>query len=322
MSPKEKETPVGKRITYLKGEWYHCHPEALFSRSSASSQELKEVPMKRGVVVFIVSLSAFACFVSVAGGADKGVPAGSFPPPLWMAAFECKVDAVRLLLERGVDVNVRHKGVTPLMMALGSPYSQVEPKRCQECARLMLDKGADINATATSDDGGTDKGLTPLMIATSGGNTDIMKMLLDSGADANASTANGETAVMMAARRGLLEAIKLLSATGANINARNAEGENALMRAFDAKRFGVECVDTVKYLVGSGADVNASDKFGWTPLMKACSNRVPEAAKILVEAGADVNVCSPADNQTPLRLATQEGLSEIVQLLKARGAKE
>ena len=56
-------------------------------------------------------------------------------------------------------------------------------------------------------------------MAAANGNAEVVKLLLDAGADPNTSVSGDETAVMTAARAGSVDALKLLIAHGANLNA-------------------------------------------------------------------------------------------------------
>ena len=65
----------------------------------------------------------------------------------------------------------------------------------------------------------------------------------------------------------------------------------------------------------------ASGKDGETPLLRAITRSQTEAAKLLIESGADVNLGRKRDGQTPLEMAESRERTEIVALLKAKGAK-
>ena len=113
------------------------------------------------------------------------------------------------------------------------------------------------------------EGATPLMRAAKVSNVNVMRMLLDKGADPNLRLRNGSTAVMIAAARSgrnlgperlTIDAIQLLIERGADINAAGTSGDTALHVAIgrgDA---------LVRFLVESGAKLDAVDKFGRTPL--------------------------------------------------------
>ncbi len=79
-------------------------------------------------------------------------------------------------------------------------------------------------------------------------------------------------------------------------------------------------IEAVGLLLDKGADLNVRDGLGETALFRAIRGGRTEAVKLLLDRGADVNVRVKAG--TPLKLAEKEGLKEIVELLRAHGAKE
>src|SRR5205085_5939900 len=62
-------------------------------------------------------------------------------------------------------------------------------------------------------------------------------------------------------------------------------------------------LESAKLLVEAGADVNQTTEYGWTPLLTATNNRHYVLGKYLMEHGADVNKANKG-NWTPLYLAT------------------
>ena len=104
-----------------------------------------------------------------------------------------------------------------------------------EAARLLLSKGANVNAVSGPPDqkvqnGIIDLGLfTPLIFASSLGPVDLVKALLDAGANINAQESRGMTPLMNAVTtdHGDVEIAKLLIARGANVNLKSTAGETA-----------------------------------------------------------------------------------------------
>lgn len=90
--------------------------------------------------------------------------------------------------------------------------------------RMLLDSGADVNASDKA-------GETPLTVAAKLGKTAVLKMLLDSRADVNAPGEGGETPLMVAARFGKTANVEFLLAAGADVNVRTPGGETALLLA-------------------------------------------------------------------------------------------
>ena len=76
---------------------------------------------------------------------------------------------------------------------------------CEEGVRLLLDKGADINARA-------EDGMTALMHAAGDGYVSLVALLLEKGADMEISTGDHQTAWMAAAMRNNIEVVELLRA--------------------------------------------------------------------------------------------------------------
>jgi len=152
-------------------------------------------------------------------------------------------------------------------------------------AKLLLDKGADINQKW----GGYRFGHwnpTPLILASLGGHTDTVKLLLDRGADVNASdTMLGIRALTIASRNGdHTEVVKLLLGKGANVNEKSYDGTTPLILAAGYGRTGI-----AKILLERGADINAKCNTGSTALSRAAYEGHNDIVKILVQAGADVD---------------------------------
>jgi len=84
-------------------------------------------------------------------------------------------------------------------------------------------------------------------------------------------------------------------------------------------------MDIVKLLIAAGADVNVkNNKYGWTPLYSAAGGGHKKIAQLLIAEGADVNAKDDT-GMTPLHYeamswAAYHGHKEIVELLIAKGA--
>ncbi|MGD0188678.1 MAG: ankyrin repeat domain-containing protein [Roseiarcus sp.] len=120
-----------------------------------------------------------------------------------------------------------------------------------ELVRALLDKGADVNAK-------TPYGSSALMCASS---RKVVRALLDKGADITTRTEMGDTALTEASRRGLSEVVQVLLENGADVNAKNEHGWTALITA---ARLGH--LQIVRALLAMGADISANDEHGETAL--------------------------------------------------------
>ena len=118
-------------------------------------------------------------------------------------------DLVRLTSSRAepdCDIGKRHLGLTALHLAAAYGHT--------EAVALLLDRGAEIHARATSL-------ATPLHCAAENGQTQVISQLIDSGADPHACANKGDTPLHYAAFSGRLAATKLLVARGADVHARD-----------------------------------------------------------------------------------------------------
>jgi len=164
---------------------------------------------------------------------------GGINAALMYAASAGHTNAVKLLLDKGADINVKDKyGDTLLMQAVSAGHTDV--------VKLLLDKGAgDINAV--------------LMKAAYQGDTNTVELLLDKGADINAKVigAFGDTALMNAVVSGDTNVVELLLARRADINTVDTDGSTALGIA---KRMGNAAI--VQLLRQAGATASsASESF-------------------------------------------------------------
>jgi ankyrin repeat protein len=172
--------------------------------------------------------------------------------------------------------------------------------------KLLLDKGADVNAKNKA-------GATALMWAV--GDRDKVRALLDRGADVNAQAASGRTPLMIAVGSpGAAEVAKLLIDKGANA-AYSHQGYTVLMAAAASGER-----EVVRLLLAKGADVKAKNRVGWTALHDAALAANRGIAEDLLNHGADVNAWETLQGRTPLLWAATSGNADVVKLLLERGA--
>ena len=112
-----------------------------------------------------------------------------------------------------------------------------------------------------------------------------MKLFLDNGADHGVVTRDRrETPLITACERGHISCVELLIQYGADINATNKNRWNPLVIAsYDGS---VSCLEL---LLRSGAEVNYEDQYGSTSLYWACYRGHTACAELLIRYGADVN---------------------------------
>ena len=172
--------------------------------------------------------------------------------------------------------------------------------------RRILASEIDVNAANQFDE-------TPLMHAALHASPEVLKWLLDEGADPNLANHAGATPLMRATAD--LRKVRVLIEAGAHVDQRSQMGRTALLIA--ARRPGA--VGTVKELLAAGADPNVEDERGVTPLMEAARAGDVESLRILVEAGVKINE-TRNNGRTALIAAVRSREQEAVRLLLDHGA--
>jgi ankyrin repeat protein len=157
-------------------------------------------------------------------------------------------------------------------------------------------------------------GMTPLIMAIIGDKKELIKLLLDSGADVTAANNAGFTALDSAVFSGNKETVELLIAKGADVNTKSMLGTTPLL--LSVTRGHSKLLDV---LIKKGASVDVSDNMGSTPLLLAALTGKRTMVELLIGKGVDMNRANNRGS-TPLSVADREGYKEIVDLLLAKGA--
>lgn len=219
--------------------------------------------------------------------------------------------------------------------------------------RSLLQAGAEVDARSGP------RAETPLHVATRRRRVNAATILLDHGADLNAKTAGGKTAYAHAVRRGFDDVAKVFVARGANtelndadrlavalVNGRLHEAREIIAKHPQVVRTGNPEEDRlladvagrnetapVALLLQAGADLTAAGLDAGTPLHQAAWFGQPENARLLIEAGAPLEIFEETHQSSPLGWAVhgsrysggaeerQEAYVALVRMLLAAGAK-
>ena len=225
------------------------------------------------------------------------------------ACLKGDIEAVRSLIATGADVNLKdHNKLTPLHIAcfIGS----------ENIADLLIKNQANINIDIT------EKPIveSPLHLASLKNHHEIVRLLLENGADIDAIDKNGKTPLNYAMSANSTETIEELIKRGANPDIKDEHGnlpshylDHLAQRNFSEERFinflggdlnsniqnrynqtplhyaaRNNSLDTLKFLLEKGDNIEAKDKFGATALFYAINNNRYEAVVLLLKNGADL----------------------------------
>lgn len=268
----------------------------------------------------------------IAHGADVNATDSSSNTPLHLAASQNKPELVRILLAAKSDVDARDKeGNTPLHQASERGFEKV--------VSLLLDSGASVDVTNYHN-------ATPLLFAVNAGrveatrvllehkadpnhigqvkwgnqysppsppiyialirNSDVLKLLLDAGANANGDPVMQRPPIFTAIEIKVPKSVQLLLEHGADPNAKDTQGLTPL---FDTTN-----PELARLLVEHKADLNARDRNGGTPILRATGDGAANFIKILVEAGAKTDL-QDTNGNTALHYAVYNLKPEPVAIL-------
>jgi ankyrin repeat protein len=176
---------------------------------------------------------------------------------------------------------------------------------------LLLKKGANIETRSL-----TNYSQTALLVATSAGNHIAVQLLLERGANVNATDAGGYTSLMYAVNMGNEMMVNLMLQYEALTEVKViSSGRTALGLA---ARFGHDAI--VRLLLEHGAEVEAVDNDGETALHDATFGGHLTVMEVLVVQGHANVDAQDSSGQTPLMMAAEYGEDEAVHLLVQKGA--
>jgi ankyrin repeat protein len=195
---------------------------------------------------------------------------------LHVAVSGGKTEMVQALLDDHADVNLADKkGLTPLHMAAQAGNL--------EMVKLLLAKGANPNlltaaippptgAAARNPFRGQVGQQTALLMAAKANHEDVMRVLVDGGADPKIKAQDGTTLLMAAAGSGHLATVEYAYGLDPDVNAVTARKSTVVHAAVTGTMqisTQADICDVIKFLASKGADLDAEDANGRTPIVIA-----------------------------------------------------
>lgn len=225
---------------------------------------------------------------------------------LMMAAPD--VEKMRLLLDRGADVNARARSRYSALM-VAAQYQDGDA-----AINLLLDRGAQV--IAPTEGGAPVFNANPFFLASYAGNAKSLKRLLAAGGkldEAMIAIGTSRTTPMLGAFKfGDVDVANTLIDLGVPVDFADGNGITMLGRTVLNNE-----VEMARALIARGANVNVVDKQGMTPLLWAANIDFGDAAMIelLVKSGARTDVRNK-DGLTPLELARKYGHATLIPVLE------
>ncbi|CAO3677126.1 unnamed protein product [Umbelopsis ramanniana] len=223
--------------------------------------------------------------------------------PFMIACINGEIESLKMLLKYGQKVITLEGGRS-------DPLHRAVHKENTELLELLLEHGADIDHVRD--------GLTPLSQAVFYGSKKMVLLLLDKGADIHfcAEFMNGwKTAVCIAVGKNDFEMVKLLLDNGANVDPTRHGYDSPLEMAIE-----FDVVPMVKLLIERGATLTKiKGQNRSPPLVLAAQLASTSMVSLLLDSGCDIEE-KDFDNMNALYFAVIRGSGDMVDLLVARGA--
>jgi ankyrin repeat protein len=246
--------------------------------------------------------------------------------PLHLASSRGHAAVVSRLLEAGSKPGaVTETGVQPLHLAAQAGSA--------DAVKALIDRGADVNARDTT------HGRTPLIFAAAQNRVDAMKVLLSNGADMKLATAVVDYRERSAADNQSRQARdRIITATtgratssGININDPPPAGQAAGRAGGAGAAAAGGAAQTAAPGGGRGGGIPGGPRppsdieqigrqGGFTALHYAMRDGSTAAARLLIDAGMDINRPTDGDRSTPMVVAIINGQYDLAMDLLERGA--
>ena len=242
--------------------------------------------------------------VLIDAGADIEARDEDLRTPLISSCKKGELPIVKMLVEAGAEVRaIDTRGCICLIMAAAFGHT--------ETVRYLVGlPGIDVVMSTKEEDG-----YTAVLVAVELDSADVMKVLIDAGADIETKNNEGRSPLSVASAFGKLEVVKVLIRAGAKVCVPDNNGDTCLALAAGGGH--TETVRTL--LCMPEVDVNHSCDRDYTALLCAVVKKHSVVVQVLIDAGADIEV-KDIRRRSPLHTACEKGELTIVKMLVEAGA--
>ena len=265
-----------------------------------NSNEIKEIRKIQGKALYIALKSKHTEIAKLLIEQDADLEYSSYwdGTPLMLASARGYMDIVKLLIEKGANVNAKKQEDTPLVMASARGHIDI--------AKFLIEKGAEVNSAVYPQNPMLHMGTVEYM---------IRRIVLNE-ADKN-ETVRECSALVSACGRGDFDLVKLLLEQGANANSRGMY-DTAIFRVDKEHRSEEDCIKLMKLLIEYGADINARGKHGDTILLRALRKKRYAIAKFLLKNGASIFVYNGSKRDSVIGYLIKYVFEKIEDLAKRK----
>lgn len=268
--------------------------------SRNNSNEIKEIKKIQGKALYIALKSKHIEIAKLLIEQDADLEYSSYwdGTPLMLASARGYMDIVKLLIEKGANVNAKKYEDTPLVMASAKGHMDI--------AKFLIEKGAEVNSAVYPQNPMLHMGTIEYM---------IRRIILNE-AEKN-ETVRECGALVSACGRGDFDLVKLLLEKGANANSRGLY-DTAIFYVDKEHRSEEDCIKLMKLLIEYGADVNARGKHGDTVLLRALRGKRFAVSKFLLKNGASVFVYNGAKRDSVIGYLIKYAFEKATDFVKKK----
>ncbi|XP_045510929.1 ankyrin repeat domain-containing protein 50-like [Colias croceus] len=215
-------------------------------------------------------------------GSKLDITAGDGLTSLHIAVIKNHIETVKELLSAGSHVNYKtHEKMTALHFAASRGYLDL--------VKILVSNGAYLEARDTNE-------RTALYLAAGRGHVDVIKYLISAGANINGEEIHGYTPLCESVWQRYTKVVELLLKSGARITHSHKLLHNAILQGQE---------DIVTMLVSHGGGINLHNDTGDTPLLLAVRLSQISVVKILLQKGANANICNSITGANALHVAVE-----------------